>query len=87
MGGLRLGVTAEDIAGGEKDSPDMCPVALALARALDIGCNCVRVYLDEIVLFIGAYAQVVKRPTPEAVRDWVRRWDAGERVHPFAFVI
>lgn len=80
---MRIRVTLDEIAQGRKDSPDMCPVALAIARAVRVGFCCVRVYLDEIKLY--QFNLVAKLQTPQPVAAWVERWDSGERVSPFEF--
>lgn len=83
---MRINVTIDDIARGTKGSMDMCPVAHALARAFDLGVNCVRAFPDEVKLYIG-WCRVFKRPTPAAVKAWVEKFDRGDRVSPFKFVI
>lgn len=63
----------------------MCPVAFALAREFNLGVNCVRVFLDEIKLYISY--RVFKRSTPAPVKNWIERYDRGDRVSPLEFVL
>jgi len=81
---MKIHVTIDDIARGRRGSMDMCPVAFALARAFDLGVNCVRAFPDEIKLYAG-WCQVFKRPTPALVQTWIEKYDRGDRVSPFEF--
>jgi hypothetical protein len=81
---LRVEVTHDDIARGEREKPCECPVALALKRA---GCTGVEVWEGEVLgWFEGIHFQV---PPPDAVDRFVEAFDNGgvsvPSVAPFTF--
>lgn len=81
---VRIEVTAEDIANGERKNACRCPVALAATRA---GMRLVHVDLDSIgEKFVGG---VWGRSSylPVEACEFVDRFDRGLAVEPFIFEI
>ena len=73
---VRVEVTAADIATGEPTFCRSCPVALALLRA-----GFTRVSVGESI----AAAEFGEVPLPRKVASFVRHFDRGRPVKPFAF--
>ncbi len=76
---IKLSVTQQDIDEGEKASCTKCPVALALQRALGRQDDAAMVGMGMVNLFIDGNSHKV----PDAVRDFVRSFDSGDKVEPF----
>jgi len=73
---MRVHVTADDIAYGERFNCHRCPVALAIRGALLVA-----------YVAVGPVLILTRRrwtPTPLAVAAFIRAFDAGEAVEPFA---
>lgn len=70
-------VTEENIRKGTQGNPMRCPVARALRREFNVRrCTASHYFLD---------INGISIPTPEIVRNFMRRFDSGERVKPFSF--
>ena len=75
---VTIEVTAEDIAAGRMSACTGCPVALAMTRALGTE---TRVYMLH-----GEFPDTDEMfALPATVRSFIRAFDAGEGVEPFAF--
>jgi hypothetical protein len=75
-------VTAEDIAGGTRECAGACPVALALNRHVkEASVMCINMYWRDEA------REYHRAPTPDHVRDWFERFDAGRKVEPFSFTV
>lgn len=81
---LFVSVTQSDI-DFEGDGPNLCPISLSIANALNVGCNCVSVYEDEIILYLGRIP-IHMKPPPDVVR-FIKDWDDGKAVKPFGFCL
>lgn len=75
---MRVAVTYKDILDGERDIATRCPVALALGRTTG---RTWAVYQNRLWKLGGG----PELNTPPAVRDFIRRFDEGAAVAPFAF--
>ena len=80
---MLIHVTSEHIRDGEKGSSSACPIALAIMEK----CYDVRVSSDCL--------QVKKQPEgyftymhfPKSVKAFVSKFDCGEEVSPFSFIL
>ena len=76
---LHVEVTAEDIAAGEQDSCERCPIALAILRVTDseyVRVEYERIWLDRTLC-----------TPPKKARDFMSAFDDGKTVKPFSFTI
>jgi len=78
-------VTGEDIR-FNGSGPSLCPIALAIARLLGVGCNHVHVYADEVILYCFGRRPVVLR-TPAVASRFVKEWDEGGDPNPVSFAL
>jgi hypothetical protein len=88
MATLTVNVTQEDIDAGVAKDCRRCPVAKALARALNsVVAHASDNILASLTLIGGRFYcdQIV--PAPPVVADFVRRFDAGQPISPFTFPI
>jgi hypothetical protein len=77
---IRVKVTKEDIAMGIRRDDCECPIALAIKRAAktsDVSVGFWTACLGSRLCF----------PLPKEARDFVRVFDAGVQVKPFAFTL
>ena len=74
-------VNEEHIANGTPESSESCAVALAIFERTGK-----RVFVcdDEIRWYRGPRFLRAVEP-PLCVKDWIKRFDAGEKVEPFGF--
>lgn len=79
---LTLDATQTNIDEGELESQSHCPIALALRDSLD--CRYVKVNLGGIMLLDAAYSGYSAR-LPAEMEDFIRRFDAEEKVEPRSF--
>lgn len=77
---VRIEVTSEDIACGIESNCTECPIALALRRATT---RVYHVHADRIEYPLAHGGGYV--PHPPQVREWIGRFDSGQRVDPFGF--
>lgn len=75
---MRIVVTTKDIAKGRRSIADHCPVALALKRATHHHWEVYAGSLTDCTANHGVR-------TPEAVADWIERYDDGLQMRPFTF--
>jgi len=77
---MKITVTNEDIAGGQRRDSDNCPVARALRRAgvahLGVGGMAVMIHLDQQTTFVLM---------PAAAQEWIMEFDCGAQVGPIEF--
>lgn len=83
---VNIEVTEDDIAHGLPHDPSCCPVAKALARAMpgamvSVGCAYLSVYRPE-TRNPPFYAGL-----PFEAMRFIRRFDGGKEVQPFAFTV
>lgn len=83
--GIFVKVTEAHIREGKPCRKDFCPLALAIADALGVGCNHVRVYEDRVTIFWGRIPR--KFRLSGKASEAVRRFDSGEPIEPFAFIL
>lgn len=76
---MKIEVTDEDIARGEPRSALACPIACALRRA---GMLDVSVSLTSITV-----GHLTYKPMPPEAKAFIRDFDAGAPVTPFAFSV
>lgn len=72
-------VTAKDIENGVREEPSKCPIALAASRQLGTAVMWARILEDRTK---DRFARV-----PDRVRDWITRFDRGDRVQPIRFKV
>lgn len=72
-------VTAKDIENGVREVPSKCPIALAASRQLGTAVMGARILEDRTKV---RFARV-----PDRVRDWIIRFDRGDRVQPIRFKV
>lgn len=81
---VRIEVTAKDIIYGDRWSPSTCPIARAARRAGVRGARVGSVALEaENHLLLRDASLVASLPDP--ARAFVKRFDEGMTVEPFAF--
>ncbi len=81
---MRIEVTADDIAMGQRGSCCKCPIALAVARALKL--NGMVVDVNGLRVFVGAFGRPRRvYGLPENARAFVDAFDAGRATRPFEF--
>jgi len=77
---MKITVTNEDIAGGQRRDSDNCPVARALRRAgvahLGVGGMAVMIHLDQQTTFVLM---------PATAQEWIMEFDCGAQVGPIEF--
>jgi hypothetical protein len=77
---IKIDVTSDDIAKGEREQPCRCPIALALTRAHPgqwvLGEHTADFYFDDADGTISL---------PNEARDFIKRFDNGDPVEPFSF--
>lgn len=78
-------VTETHIKQGKPRKPDCCPIALAIADALDVGFNHVRVRKEGLTLFWGPVPRRTRLPAIAV--EAMQRFDAGMMIEPFSFVL
>ena len=75
---MQFRVTRKDIKTGKKDNCQLCPVALAMKRALGA----------EVQVLMGKYQfQSAAHELPYKVTQFIKRFDDGLPVKPFSFNI
>lgn len=85
---IKFKVTKRDKARGRKASPDSCPIALGLGRALRTRFRRWRdvevwAYADRLSVHVGGRAQTfrpantVANSTPEQLRNWMYAFDGS----------
>jgi hypothetical protein len=80
---LLLKVTAEHISRGVPGNRCKCPVALALKVLFP---DATTVEVDSVRLVAaGDSGELLYRPTPALVRDFVNDFDMGHKVEPFEY--
>jgi hypothetical protein len=82
---VRVEVTAEDIASGVRKDCSCCPVAIALGRALALDGRHVAVGWEGATIQASPDAEEHTVKFEDAVGQWMRRFDQGCQVEPFAF--
>ncbi len=79
-------VTAEDIAAGERDSCERCPIAIAVQRT-----GLIRVHADADAIWgwpdDGDDTESIGCDTPDIAARFMEDFDTGEPVEPFAFTV
>lgn len=80
MAKIKVSVTAEDIEKGQRMTADRCPIALAVHRIE--GYENAAVYPGSGVVLDSKYAGC---PIPEEAKDFIIRFDTGDKVKPFTF--
>lgn len=78
---IKVEVTKEDIANGERENSCKCPVALALSR---LGTD-VSVGNGEIGFWLGDKYRLIE--IPDMVDDFITQFDNGKEVEPFEFTL
>ena len=79
---VKVNVTEEDIANGEPGDPCLCPVALAIARAIPDSSP----WVDGADVDFGQEAHYASVPLPPEAKAWIFRLDTtGELGEPFEF--
>lgn len=76
---LRVEVTADDIKRGKKNEPEHCPIARAIDRLYpgnEVSVNDDTAEIDDCTFSLPLIAE-----------RFVSRFDAGEKVKPFKFVL
>jgi hypothetical protein len=73
---IRVNVTAQDISQGERNHPDRCPIALALARVVGPGWE---VQEDRL----HRNGTLVDWMLPVDAQRWIECYDKGGSVSPF----
>jgi len=83
----RVEVTAEDILNGRPRQVCGCPVALAICRALGVRPEdaLLGVYPGEIRIWERLTLPSCRLAVPPEVSQFIRAFDSGEPVEPFAF--
>lgn len=77
-------VTAEDIASGEREKCERCPIALALRRATGEP----KAYADAVMLAaISADENWFKGATPDKAFRFMCEFDGKKPVEPFTFTV
>lgn len=82
---VRVDVTEEHIRDGKPRRCDSCPIALAIADALDVGFNHVRVRKEGVTLFWGPVPR--KARLPKIAAEAMNRFDEGGKIEPFSFTL
>jgi hypothetical protein len=84
---VRIEVTADDIAEGRRHSCERCPIALATRRALrahpHLGFH--GAFFGAIGFYTLELDSIEFLPSPEIAKHFVRDFDCGDPVAPFAF--
>jgi hypothetical protein len=79
-----VNVTQKHIDSGVNGAPGFCPIALAIK---DLKPE----YIKDRRLGVGLYfVHIPDRasiPLPKVARDWIRAFDNGRKVKPFAFTL
>lgn len=81
---MKLEIGRREIKEGKRDSPTECPFSLALAKVLRPGVHA-RVYPHRVDYWSRKSRGVFLLP-PDA-KDWLERWDRGEKVGAGEFEI
>ena len=81
---VRIEVMQEDIDKGERTACEFCPVARAVCRALGERLGYAKV--DGFSIDLGVWPEEEYR-TPAVVNAFIERFDAGEPVEPFSFLL
>ena len=77
---LKIKVTQEDINNGEPCETMSCPVALALSRQLNL--------FNPVYVSYSYFSTDNKYVyLPRSVKRFIHRFDSGEEVKPFNFII
>jgi hypothetical protein len=74
---MKIKVTQSDIKKGKRKKLTLCPVALAIRRTVKTG----RVSVNNLIVTVGAR----ERRLPLDAQTFVRNFDLGRHVEPFAF--
>ena len=74
---MRAYVTLDELEDGIPQSPDLCPIALAIEKAC--GCTLVKVY-DEYVLIDGEEVAL-----PLKAQAFIEDFDEGRKPYPIEF--
>jgi hypothetical protein len=82
---VRVRITATDIAQGERESCDSCPIAFAIARRFGVR----RAFADytDSGLVWSTDKRYLRRQEHRACRVFMERFDRGKRVKPFSFFL
>ena len=78
----RIVVTQDDINAGKPRVPSSCPIALAVRRQYP-EVEAVKVGPNEGIIVTGPNCRTITTELLDDERDWVRRFDRGEKVVPF----
>lgn len=79
-------VTQEDIDQGCRNSGGRCPIARALIRALSVDFSPhVYVAKTQVNVWNNKKFVVQHRGIPEVAKNFIKQFDAGEKVLPFSF--
>ena len=80
---IRVKVTRRDIDNGKPRDMDSCPIAKAIHR-----CRFRKAEVDNSVIHLrGYYSDGDPLPMPETAKRFVKQFDAGKPVKPFAFTL
>lgn len=78
---MRIKVTKEDIAIGERSSCERCPIATALNRSLlshaNVGYDSIKIGNTDGTSYVST--------TPQSARSFIAKFDNGKHVKPFSF--
>ena len=85
---MKINVTDRDIRLGKRNSNGCCPVARAICKAKRISFTENNLWN---VVSVG-HTQVDVRNEhsvmlPDKVRTWINKFDSGEKVRPFSFIL
>jgi|SRR6516162_5711770 hypothetical protein len=87
---IQFDVTVDDIAAGRKNNPNVCPMALAIKRAINnqfqvgVGWKHVTIYGGPIKTVTKNYQVREGINYLNPYEAWVRAFDRGYNVRPFA---
>lgn len=82
---LKIRIQKKDIRHGEPNNTQRCPIALAAKRSIDQAFG-VDVTKDKIFLRIRDQGSI-EAALPKGAQTFIRRFDKGEAVVPFAFEV
>lgn len=86
---MKINVTAEDIKNGARVHCCICPVSLAIRRALNQPINLENYFnVQTGFMLISIVGEEVKRyNTPKSVQRFINKFDMGKEVKPFSFFL
>jgi hypothetical protein len=82
---VKVSVTAEDIASGKPGEICLCPIYLALQRAMPDGVEALWVDCYRARLSGSPWLTTASAPLPQSARDFIGRFDNAIPVEPFEF--